>query len=95
MSGGRLGFMWWTSVGIFIMKPSTRVCFRLTSRPTSTTLFAAKACFAKHRTLHCRPRNTLGMVLHEGDDEEWEKASQPNWRGLGLTDPVKSVEVCS
>lgn len=35
------------------------------------------------------------MVSYEGDDEQdWEEDSQPNWRGLGLTDPIKSVEVC-
>ncbi|KAH9929477.1 beta and beta-prime subunits of DNA dependent RNA-polymerase [Fomitopsis serialis] len=32
------------------------------------------------------------MVGHEEDDQDWEKAGQPNWRGLGLTDPIKSVE---
>lgn len=26
-------------------------------------------------------------------DDEWEKPSRTEWRGLGLTDPVKNVEV--
>ena len=30
----------------------------------------------------------------EYEDEEWARAAQKNWRGLGLTDPIKSVEVC-
>lgn len=29
---------------------------------------------------------------HDAGDNEWEKADQPHWRGLGLTDPIKSVE---
>jgi hypothetical protein len=27
------------------------------------------------------------------DDEEWMQMNDTNWRGLGLTDPVKKVEV--
>ena len=34
------------------------------------------------------------MAPHEEEEEEWGRAAQTNWRGLGLTDPVKSVEVC-
>lgn len=30
---------------------------------------------------------------HDAGDDQWEKADQPHWRGLGLTDPIKSVEV--
>lgn len=26
-------------------------------------------------------------------DNEWEQLNRTNWRGLGLTDPIKSVEV--
>lgn len=28
------------------------------------------------------------------DENEWEALNRINWRGLGLTDPIKSVEVC-
>lgn len=28
------------------------------------------------------------------DDNEWESLIRTNWRGLGLTDPIKGVEVC-
>ncbi|KDQ54565.1 hypothetical protein JAAARDRAFT_38245 [Jaapia argillacea MUCL 33604] len=28
----------------------------------------------------------------DGDDEDWEHAQTQNWRGLGLTDPIKSIE---
>ncbi|KAH9922304.1 beta and beta-prime subunits of DNA dependent RNA-polymerase [Epithele typhae] len=31
------------------------------------------------------------MALNQ-DGEEWARAAQTNWRGLGLTDPIKSVE---
>lgn len=27
------------------------------------------------------------------DESEWEQINAKNWRGLGLTDPIKSVEV--
>jgi len=27
------------------------------------------------------------------DENEWEALNRTNWRGLGLTDPIKSVEV--
>lgn len=33
------------------------------------------------------------MASIEGD-QEWEEFGQPNWRGLGLTEPIKNVEVC-
>lgn len=26
--------------------------------------------------------------------EEWEEITRRKWRGLGLTDPIKRVEVC-
>jgi DNA-directed RNA polymerase III subunit RPC2 len=29
------------------------------------------------------------------EDEEWEQANRTNWKGLGLTDPIKSIEVCA
>jgi hypothetical protein len=29
------------------------------------------------------------------DENEWEALNRTHWRGLGLTDPVKAVEVCS
>jgi hypothetical protein len=35
-----------------------------------------------------------GFAMDE-DENEWEALNQTNWRGLGLTDPIKSVEVCS
>jgi hypothetical protein len=27
------------------------------------------------------------------DNSEWEQLNKGNWRGLGLTDPIKNVEV--
>jgi len=27
------------------------------------------------------------------EENEWEQPNRTNWRGLGLTDPIKSVEV--
>ena len=26
-------------------------------------------------------------------DEDWDHLDKPSWKGLGLTDPVKTVEV--
>ena len=34
------------------------------------------------------------MATYEEAEEEWARVGQTNWRGLGLTDPIKSVEVC-
>lgn len=34
------------------------------------------------------------MATLEEIEEEWARIGQSNWRGLGLTDPIKSVEVC-
>jgi len=31
------------------------------------------------------------MVHYE--DTEWEQLNRANWKGLGLTDPIKTVEV--
>lgn len=28
------------------------------------------------------------------DESEWDQLNKTNWRGLGLTDPIKRVEVC-
>lgn len=33
------------------------------------------------------------MAEHADGEEEWARIAEPNWRGLGLTDPIKSVEV--
>jgi hypothetical protein len=30
--------------------------------------------------------------LHD-EESEWDHLNRANWRGLGLTDPIKSVEV--
>ena len=27
------------------------------------------------------------------DQEDWEQLNRPNWRGLGLSDPIRNVEV--
>jgi hypothetical protein len=35
-----------------------------------------------------------GFAMDE-DENEWEALNRTNWRGLGLTDPIKGVEVCS
>jgi DNA-directed RNA polymerase III subunit RPC2 len=32
------------------------------------------------------------MVLH-AEDTEWDQLNRANWKGLGLTDPIKAVEV--
>ena len=40
-------------------------------------------------------RHTLpwsAMVL-DPEDEEWQHSNRTNWRGLGLADPIKNVEV--
>lgn len=29
----------------------------------------------------------------EEDEGDWDQLQQPNWLGLGLTDPIKSVDV--
>ena len=34
---------------------------------------------------------TLGMAVDE--ESEWDHLNRTNWRGLGLTDPIKSIEV--
>lgn len=34
------------------------------------------------------------MIGYQQDgDDEWDHLNRTNWRGLGLTDPIKSVEV--
>jgi DNA-directed RNA polymerase III subunit RPC2 len=35
------------------------------------------------------------MATLSGEEGDWEHLNQTNWRGLGLTDPIKSVEVRS
>ena len=37
--------------------------------------------------------NALVMYLNENREDEWDDYDRTNWRGLGLTDPVKNVEV--
>jgi DNA-directed RNA polymerase III subunit RPC2 len=33
------------------------------------------------------------MALEDAEmDDEWEQPNRTQWRGLGLTDPVKNVE---
>ena len=42
-------------------------------------------------------RHTLpwsAMVL-DPEDEDWQHLNRTNWRGLGLADPIKNVEVRS
>lgn len=34
------------------------------------------------------------MAAHGEAEEDWAQLEQPHWRGLGITDPIKSVEVC-
>jgi hypothetical protein len=34
------------------------------------------------------------MVL-DPEDEDWQHLNRTNWRGLGLADPIKNVEVRS
>jgi len=29
----------------------------------------------------------------EVEENEWEQLNRTNWKGLGLTDPIKNVEV--
>lgn len=29
------------------------------------------------------------------EENEWDQLNAKTWRGLGLTDPIKTVEVCS
>ncbi|CAL1697963.1 unnamed protein product [Somion occarium] len=31
-------------------------------------------------------------VDHEPTEEDWQNAQQPHWKGLGLTDPIKTIE---
>lgn len=46
-----------------------------------------------------RVRRTGGIfeisMAGNGDENDWDHLNQANWRGLGLTDPIKSVEVRS
>lgn len=41
-------------------------------------------------TLH----TTTRMSALVDEESDWEQLNRTNWRGLGLTDPIKSVEVC-
>jgi len=36
---------------------------------------------------------SLSTVMDE--ENEWDQLNAKTWRGLGLTDPIKTVEVCS
>jgi DNA-directed RNA polymerase III subunit RPC2 len=36
----------------------------------------------------------LNMGTLDEDSSEWDQSNRTNWRGLGLTDPIKHVEVC-
>lgn len=33
-------------------------------------------------------------MAETNDHDEWSQLNQTDWRGLGLTDPIKNVEVC-
>lgn len=33
------------------------------------------------------------VMTVETRDDEWDEVERSNWRGLGLTDPIKNVEV--
>ena len=35
----------------------------------------------------------IKMAAANVDDSEWEELNRTNWKGLGLTDPIKNVEV--
>ncbi len=35
----------------------------------------------------------MTMAGYSEEDTEWDKLNRTSWKGLGLTDPVKSVEV--
>jgi hypothetical protein len=37
----------------------------------------------------------MADIAMDEDENEWEALNRTNWRGLGLTDPIKAVEVCS
>lgn len=32
--------------------------------------------------------------MEEDETEQWDQINNKAWRGLGLTDPIKNVEVC-
>lgn len=34
------------------------------------------------------------MAAANVEDAEWEELNRTNWKGLGLTDPIKNIEVC-
>lgn len=34
------------------------------------------------------------MGTRQDEEETWQSGDAAHWRGLGLTDPIKSVEVC-
>jgi hypothetical protein len=38
-------------------------------------------------------RRNIAMTALGEEEDDWERLNQTNWRGLGLTDPIKSVEV--
>lgn len=33
------------------------------------------------------------MTVFEEEEQQWEQGNLSHWRGLGLTDPIKRVEV--
>lgn len=33
------------------------------------------------------------MTVETRDEDDWDEVERSNWRGLGLTDPIKNVEV--
>ncbi|KAJ8690549.1 DNA-directed RNA polymerase III complex subunit Rpc2, variant 2 [Pleurotus ostreatus] len=53
----------------------------------------------KYVNEECRVRENLPSNFYdiyvmtvETRDDEWDEVERPNWRGLGLTDPIKNVE---
>ena len=36
---------------------------------------------------------SMPAMVDDVEDEEWQHLNHTNWRGLGLADPIKNVEV--
>ena len=34
-------------------------------------------------------------MSQHNDEDEWNQLNRTDWRGLGLTDPIKDIEVCN
>lgn len=73
--------------------PSSPAISSTTSKKASTAKPSTSKAKLKTSTAPVAAIKTKPVEVDVEGLEEWEQLSKKKWRGLGLSDPVKSVEV--